>query len=389
MVSSECITIVSPGIYHNFDVANEIYSKNLLRKIHTFVDPLRVIKYRKSIPYNMIEIHGSLLRKIVREKQYMKLNKITLENVFSNNDIVLTMPSVSLEVYRRLIHSKKILDVDHINIPNNNHVENMPNIFKKYGSHDPLKFKKINQHYILMNEYKKRGMDYEYPVKNVGRELAEIQLADKIIVPVSYIYNGFVDIGVPTSKLHLLPYGYDHKLFYSAQKTIFANRRCGILYAGTISIRKGWFYLKDIIKMLIKENNYDISIAGSPTQEVQSDFKAFLKNNGCVKYYGRVSQKKLGEIMRDKDILIFPSVLEGYGLTILQAMACGMQVVTSRLTCGVDLIKNEMTGRIVENNNSEAWLEAINQLVKYRKRSLHDVLKELKKLPRNCGGATM
>ncbi|MBE9080140.1 glycosyltransferase family 4 protein [Romeria aff. gracilis LEGE 07310] len=63
--------------------------------------------------------------------------------------------------------------------------------------------------------------------------------------------------------------------------------------------------------------------------------KEFIRKNSledCVYYMGRPSQNELINIYNAADILVAPSLYEGFGLTALEAMACGTPVITSNVT---------------------------------------------------------
>ena len=50
------------------------------------------------------------------------------------------------------------------------------------------------------------------------------------------------------------------------------------------------------------------------------------------------------DIIRSSDVLLFPSFFEGFGLVILEAMACGLPVITTDATVGSDVIDNDIDG---------------------------------------------
>ena len=377
MLTGNDITLVTPGTFHNFDVADELNKFNRLRQIYTLSDPLRIIKYKNKVPFNKIRI-VNWYKNGNYDNRLNALHRMAEKYKPTKNEKILSMPTVSLEIYRKAPDAVKLLDIDHVCW--SDEINNMVKDGKLKGFNEtqPAELNEMCQNYILGREYNKRGIKYTPRADRILRELKEVQLADIVIVPVSYIYNAFLKLGVPKEKMKLLPYGYNHNKFFPNKFISEENNVYNVLYAGTISIRKGWYYLKDIVSEIIQNQKYVVSIAGSPAPEVKSDFEDFLDKNKCINYYGRVSQKKLGDIMRKSDVFLFPSVLEGYGLTILQAMACGLPVITTRITCGTDLIKNNKIGYIMDNYRPCEWFQAVEKLVYRRQNDREKVSKELR-----------
>jgi glycosyltransferase involved in cell wall biosynthesis len=72
--------------------------------------------------------------------------------------------------------------------------------------------------------------------------------------------------------------------------------------------------------------------------------------------------------MRNHDVLVFPSLFEGFGLVILEAMSQGMTVITTPNTGGPDVTTDGENGFIVPIRSAEAIAERLETLVFDRKR---------------------
>jgi len=66
--------------------------------------------------------------------------------------------------------------------------------------------------------------------------------------------------------------------------------------------------------------------------------------------------------MAAHDVFVFPSLFEGFGLVLLEAMAMGLPVITTPHTAGPDLIREGMEGFIVPIRHSTAIAERLEQL---------------------------
>lgn len=70
------------------------------------------------------------------------------------------------------------------------------------------------------------------------------------------------------------------------------------------------------------------------------------------------------ELMREHDVLVFPSLFEGFGMVITEAMAQGTPVITTRNTAGVDLINDGENGWLIEAGSTKELRLAIENVIK-------------------------
>ena len=78
---------------------------------------------------------------------------------------------------------------------------------------------------------------------------------------------------------------------------------------------------------------------------------------------GSCSHDEVLRLMSVHDILIFPSLFEGFGMVVTEAMSQGTPVLTTNRTCGVDFIDHGYNGWIVEAANEEALKHAIYEII--------------------------
>jgi glycosyltransferase involved in cell wall biosynthesis len=69
------------------------------------------------------------------------------------------------------------------------------------------------------------------------------------------------------------------------------------------------------------------------------------------------------QLMQQHDVLVFPSLFEGFGLVITEAMSQGTPVITTNRTAGPDLISHGENGWIVEAGSTEALMQNIEGLL--------------------------
>jgi len=61
---------------------------------------------------------------------------------------------------------------------------------------------------------------------------------------------------------------------------------------------------------------------------------------------------------------IFPSLVEGFGLVILEAFACKKPVLVSNVRPSSDIVEDKITGFVVSPDDENKWAEAIEQIIK-------------------------
>lgn len=215
--------------------------------------------------------------------------------------------------------------------------------------------------------YQKRILDEEYArwgfrgktvdPRSVEQEEAEYEQADAITVPSEFARRTFLDMGVSAQKVHKFPYGVRLDRF----------RRTGeppadafnVLFAGTVSIRKGIPYLLDAFARL-KHPSKRLRLAGPVEPQMGSLLSRFdLKS---VEVLGRQTQTELAKLMSASHVIVLPSIEEGLALVQGQALACGCPLISSYNSGGEDLFSDNVEGFLVAIRSSEAILGRVTQL---------------------------
>jgi glycosyltransferase involved in cell wall biosynthesis len=167
--------------------------------------------------------------------------------------------------------------------------------------------------------------------------------------------------GHPPGRIWYVPNGVNEEFFLPRQ---FANSSANhLLYVGTWLDRKGIRYLADAFAALAARSpEIQLTVAGCiiPEEQVKACFPAAIRNRISVLPF--LSRDAMPALYASHDIFVFPSLVEGMPLTLLEAMAGAMPVVTTN-TCGMsDLIENERNGLLVPAADAEALGDAIDRL---------------------------
>jgi glycosyltransferase involved in cell wall biosynthesis len=145
-----------------------------------------------------------------------------------------------------------------------------------------------------------------------------------------------------------------------------------LLFVGTWLDRKGVYYLAEAFKLVAKKvSEARLTVAGSsaPAEQVKEMFATEVRDR--VSVIPVVKREDVLALYAGHDIFVFPSLVEGMPLTLLEAMATGMPVVTTN-TCGMaDVVENHVNGLLVPATNAEqlaAGIERLCQSADLRKR---------------------
>ena len=146
--------------------------------------------------------------------------------------------------------------------------------------------------------------------------------------------------------------GVDTNTFFTKQKkeTVLIK----VLFSGNLTRRKG----VDLLPLIADKLNANIEILYTTGLRTKKKLPAHpnLKNIGAVPY------SYMPKVYQEADILLFPTVREGFGLAAAEAMACGLPVVASNCSAIPELIDNGKGGFLCPVGDVEAFAEKINIL---------------------------
>lgn len=139
--------------------------------------------------------------------------------------------------------------------------------------------------------------------------------------------------GFDSNKVYVIGGGYDSEFYYKKDyiKHKF-NDKLRIIYAGKFSRAKGVIYLLKAFNVLKDNYNVDLVLAGSGVGEEAEEILNFANTLGeRVELHGYMKMSEIGDLFRSCDIFAMSSLYEGLSLVTIEAMACGLNVVTNRL----------------------------------------------------------
>lgn len=211
---------------------------------------------------------------------------------------------------------------------------------------------------ILTEEFAKWGSKYRDYGPTEEKATAEYEEADAIVVPSNFCKETIVRYGVPEGRVHVIPFGM--------QKVQLGQRRrpsdgFRVLYVGGLGILKGVQYLLQAAELLrgIKDMEF-VLVGGKPERAIA---KLMGKCSGRIVYLGYKKKRELfEEVYRTASVLVFPSLMDGFGYVVVEAAAHGVPVIVTANTGAKDVITHEREGFIVPIRDPEAIAEKIRLL---------------------------
>lgn len=213
------------------------------------------------------------------------------------------------------------------------------------------------QEKILMEEYGRLGQSFiPFHKQEKERRIQEYAAADYIMYPSEFVKQSFLQYGFPEEKMVKVSYGFNEL----PQRSL-VKKEAGtftILYVGSISVRKGLRYLVKAFEKL--EHPGKKLVLVGPTQEITGLEDLKLTNN--IILTGSLKGEALEQAYKSADVFCLPSIEDGFGLVIGEALSYGVPVIATTNTGAFEIITNGVNGYIVPIRDTEAILDKLEAL---------------------------
>jgi glycosyltransferase involved in cell wall biosynthesis len=195
-------------------------------------------------------------------------------------------------------------------------------------------------------------------------------LSDSVVV-VSQALKNSIGEGIQTEKISVIHNGIKPTEGKTIKKTfrqeIQVPPECLIVCTiGAIIKEKGYqTFIEAAKKVLAEKTNIRfVSIGHIVDLKLFSLLRTIMKEGSVGKYIRFLGVRKdIWRILNEIDIYVVSSETESFGLTVVEAMAAGKPVITTRCGGPEEIIVQEKTGLLVPLNDSSAMAEAIISLV--------------------------
>ena len=206
-------------------------------------------------------------------------------------------------------------------------------------------------------------------LRRIGRYV--MKKAARVRVISHAIFNQVREQGIPESKIRLVSLRIDLNLFNPVSDTGEKVDKVGITkigYLGRLVNGKGLEDLFVAVKIFknqrLELGVWNLVIYGTgPLEEKLKKIAKDLNIVEKIEWRGFVSYGKVPQALSKIDIFVYPSWHEGFGRSIMEALAMEKAVIATKVGGIPDLIKDGDTGFLVEPHNSEALALKIKELL--------------------------
>ncbi|MGE5452629.1 MAG: glycosyltransferase family 4 protein [Acidobacteriota bacterium] len=343
------VSLSTIGKFHTFDLARELHASGHLQTLYTGYplfklkdERLPQVKMRSfpwvQTPYMALNRWGIAGRRTNRMLEYV--GKLALDRYVASrlqdSDVFVGLSGSGLQSGKRI------------------HALGGRYVCDRGSAHIRV------QDELLRNEHDRWGLPFRgIDPRVIDLECEEYEEADCITVPSQFAVRSFLDAGVPFQKLRLLPYGVNLARFSPTRHP--ASDRFDVLFVGAMSLQKGIPYLLQAFARL-EHPRKTLHLVGSASPDLITLMKARGLWSDRVRVWGHMPQADLKHIMSGSHVMVLPSVQEGFGMVMAQAMACACPVVASRNTGAPDLYDDGQEGYVVPERDADALAQRLQTL---------------------------
>ena len=172
------------------------------------------------------------------------------------------------------------------------------------------------------------GSEHAFDAEVLRREEVEYELADALLCPSEFTRRSFLDEGFDPDKLVRHTYGYDESVFYPGRTAALRNDEgLTVVFVGMAAVRKGLHLALEAWLRSPASATGRFLIAGDFLPAYRRYLESSLAHPSVVVLGQRGD---VADLMRASDVMILPSLEEGFGLVCVEALACGAVPLVSR-----------------------------------------------------------
>lgn len=191
------------------------------------------------------------------------------------------------------------------------------------------------------------------------RKDSELELAD-VVLSASSTTTDSVIREFPDKRVVQALYGAP--AVHSDDESDFVQAHRGgplrLLYVGSLTQRKGLSYMFDAVAELA--SSVELTVVGMRTSHKHQLLEQELAKH---RHFNSLPHDAILRLMRSSDVLVFPSLIEGSGLVITEALSQGLPVIATNNTIARDIFTAEASAWMVPIQSSSAIVSALEAFV--------------------------
>jgi glycosyltransferase involved in cell wall biosynthesis len=196
----------------------------------------------------------------------------------------------------------------------------IPTVLERCNAHTRFAYEVVQRECDRLGVPLPSDHEHAYNAELLAREEEEYQLAYRLLCPSDFVVKTFMDEGFSREKLVRHIYGFDETVFHPDANPREPKRGLTMLSVGVCAVRKGLHYALEAWLQSPASRAGKFLIAGEFLPAYQQKLSPMLAHPS-VKVLGH--RNDVPELMRDSDLLVLPSIEEGFGLVCTEAMGSG------------------------------------------------------------------
>jgi alpha-maltose-1-phosphate synthase len=180
------------------------------------------------------------------------------------------------------------------------------------------------------------------------RKDEELALADVILVPSQFVRRTLLKAEKVRALIRVVPYGAPAGPSRVLKSARGGREKLRVIFVGSLGQRKGLSYLLKAIEML--GSRVELTLVGKRVGVCST------RDAACRKYrwISSLPHHEVLDEIQQHDVMVFPSLFEGFGLVLLEAMACGIPVIATPNGAAPDFLTDGEDGFLVPIRDAEA-----------------------------------
>jgi len=211
-----------------------------------------------------------------------------------------------------------------------------------------------------------KSSKYFWSEKKIKKLTLELSLAQFYITPSNFSGKSLEYEGISSEKIFICPYGTSKKEINLVKNYSRSNdKKIKFIYVGSLTQRKGIGHLLKAFEK-INGNLAELYLVGNYDKK-DDMFKPYLKDKK-YKFTGHLPHDQVINLLKDSDVMVFPSLSDSYSLAVLEALSSGLPVIATNNTGASELIINSKNGFVVPISDSKILFEKMNWFIENKEK---------------------
>lgn len=215
----------------------------------------------------------------------------------------------------------------------------------------------LDHWHIVSSEYAQFGRHVS--AETPRRFLQEVSTADYLVSASTSTTRALQACGVSIDRIKEIPYGIDTSSPTFWRTTAISNRPTHFLFVGKLSLHKGLHVLRDAFQA-ITDADVRLTLVGRAVGEVE---RRLLREWRDPRVQVIEELDDITDAYSSADAFVFPSLVEGFGMVTLEAMAAGLPIIVTNRCNSV--VRDGVDGYVVPAGSRQVLFDRMSRLAKF------------------------